>query len=102
MRTGFRNRRSPEYLLIHGLPPEAVNETHEDWVRRIHPDDRDATEKKFRDAIASKVRDYTVQYRIIRPSDGEMRWISVKSTIERDDNGRPCGWSARIPTSPSR
>ena len=88
LRTGFRNRRSPEYLLIHGLPPDAVNETHEDWVQRIHPDDREATEKKFRDAIASKVRDYTVQYRIIRPSDGEVRWISVKSTIERDENGR--------------
>ena len=88
LRTGFRNRRSPEYLLIHGLPPDAANESHEDWVRRIHPEDREATEKKFRDAIASKVGEYTVQYRIIRPSDGETRWISVKSTIERDENGR--------------
>jgi PAS domain S-box-containing protein len=87
--TGFRNRRSPEYLLIHGLPPDAVNETHEDWVRRIHPDDREATEKKFRDAVAGNVRDYTVRYRIIRPNDGELRWISVKSTIERDANGNP-------------
>jgi len=86
--TGFRNRRSPEYLLIHGLPPEAVNETHEDWVRRIHPDDREATEKKFRDAVAGDVREYSVQYRIVRPSDGELRWISVKSTIERDENGK--------------
>jgi PAS domain S-box-containing protein len=88
LRTGFRNRRSPEYLLIHGLPPDAVNETHEDWVRRIHPEDREWTEKKFREAVAGKVRDYTVQYRIIRPSDGEMRWISVRSTIERDENGK--------------
>jgi len=88
LRTGFRNRRSPEYLLIHGLPPDAAEESHEDWVRRIHPDDREATEKKFRDAVAGKVRDYTVQYRIIRPSDGETRWISVKSTIERDAQGR--------------
>ena len=86
--TGFRNRRSPEYLLIHGLPPDAANESHEDWVRRIHPEDREATEKKFRDALAGKLRDYTAQYRIIRPSDGETRWISVKSTIERDQNGR--------------
>jgi PAS domain S-box-containing protein len=85
--TGFRNRRSPEYLLIHGLPPDAVNETHEDWVQRVHPDDREATEKKFRDAVAGHVRDYTVRYRIIRPNDGELRWISVKSTIERDANG---------------
>jgi PAS domain S-box-containing protein len=88
LRTGFRNRRSPEYLLIHGLPPEAANESHEDWVKRIHPDDRAATEKKFRDAVASDVREYTVQYRIIRPSDGELRWISVRSTIERDENGK--------------
>jgi PAS domain S-box-containing protein len=88
LRTGFRNRRSPEYLLIHGLPPDAANESHEDWVQRIHPEDREATEKKFRDAVAGKARDYTAQYRIIRPSDGEVRWISVKSTIERDGNGK--------------
>jgi PAS domain S-box-containing protein len=85
--TGFRNRRSPEYLLIHGLPPDSANESHEDWVRRIHPDDREATERKFRDAVAGKAGEYTTQYRIIRPSDGETRWISVKSTIERDASG---------------
>jgi PAS domain S-box-containing protein len=86
--TGFRNRRSPEYLQIHGLPPDAANESHEDWIRRIHPEDREVTEQKFRDAVASNVRDYTAQYRIVRPSDAETRWISVKSTIERDANGR--------------
>jgi PAS domain S-box-containing protein len=88
LKTGFRNRRSPEYLFIHGLPPDAANESHEDWVQRIHPEDREATEKKFRDAVAGKVAEYTVQYRIIRPIDGETRWISVKSTIERDGDGK--------------
>src|ERR1700709_408212 len=58
--TGFRNRRSPEYLSIHGLPPDAANETHEEWVQRIHPEDREATERKFRDAVAGDVREYTV------------------------------------------
>ncbi|MES2751233.1 MAG: PAS domain-containing protein, partial [Pseudomonadota bacterium] len=88
LRSGFRNHRSPEYLIVHGLPPEAANETHEDWVRRIHPEDREATEKKFRDAVKGDVRDYNVLYRIIRPSDGQIRWISVKSIIERDDAGQ--------------
>src|SRR5439155_26451975 len=88
LRTGFRRRRSPEYLQLHGLPQDAASEPHGDWLRRLHPEDREATEKKFRDAIAGKVRDYSVQYRIIRPSDGETRWISVKSTIERDENGK--------------
>ena len=32
LRDGFANRRSPEYLRLHGLPPEAENESHEAWV----------------------------------------------------------------------
>jgi PAS domain S-box-containing protein len=87
LRDGFRNRRSLEYLLIHGLPPEATNESHQDWVNRIHPDDREATEKQFLAAIAGKDEDYTAEYRIIRPNDGELRWIRVVARIERDQNG---------------
>jgi PAS domain S-box-containing protein len=85
---GFRNRRSPEYLAIHGLPPEAANERHEDWVARIHPDDRDKTEKQFLDAVRGSVVDYNSEYRIVRPSDGQVRWIAVKAKIERDVAGR--------------
>src|SRR4029453_17143988 len=83
-RDGFANRRSPEYLIIHGLPPEARNETHEDWVNRIHPDDREATVKHFLDALEGPDKEYTAQYRIIRPSDGETRWINVVAEIDRD------------------
>ena len=86
---GFRNRRSPEYLTIHGLPPDAVNETHEDWVRRIHRDDREATERQFIEAVQGGARDYTAEYWIVRPSDGQVRWIAVKAEIERDAAGRP-------------
>jgi hypothetical protein len=89
LRSGFRNRRSPEYLLVHGLPPEAANETHEEWVRRIHPDDREATERQFVEAVEDGSRDYIARYRIIRPSDGETRWISVRAVIERDEAGLP-------------
>jgi PAS domain S-box-containing protein len=89
LRSGFRNRRSPEYLLVHGLPPDATHETHEDWVRRIHPEDREATERQFVEAVKGAARDYTARYRIIRPSDGETRWISVRSVIERSDDGTP-------------
>jgi len=87
-REGFKNRRSPEYLMIHGLPPEATDESHEDWVNRIHPDDRDATVRHFFDALAGTSEDYTAEYRIIRPSDGETRWIRVVAKIERDKDGR--------------
>jgi len=88
LREGFKNRRSPEYLDIHGLPPEAADETHEDWVRRIHPGDREHAVRQFLDAIAGQDEDYSAEYRIIRPSDGETRWIRVVAKIERDDTGR--------------
>ena len=52
LRDGFANRRSPEYLRLHGLPPESEHESHEDWVARIHPEDRDRTEREFRDAVS--------------------------------------------------
>ena len=87
-RDGFKNRRSPEYLIIHGLPPDAANETHEDWVERIHPGDRERTVKQFLDALAGRDEDYSATYRIVRPNDGETRWIHVVAKIERDSEGR--------------
>ncbi|EIG63108.1 PAS domain S-box protein [Bradyrhizobium sp. WSM1253] len=87
-REGFKNRRSPEYLMLHGLPPEAAGESHEDWINRVHPDDRDAAVKHFIDALSGTSEDYTAEYRIIRPSDGETRWIRVVAKIERDRDGR--------------
>jgi len=88
LRDGFRNHRSPEYLILHGLPPEAANETHEDWVRRVHPDDRQRTEQQFLEAVAGTDEDYASEYRIIRPDDGRTRWIRVVAKIERDHDGR--------------
>lgn len=85
----FRNIRSPEYLKIHGLPPEAANETHEAWVARLHPDDRARVEGHFLKAVAGTETDYTAEYRIIRPNDGELRWIFVKGLIEREADGKP-------------
>jgi PAS domain S-box-containing protein len=89
LRSGFRNRRSPEYLTIHGLPPEAARETHDDWVRRVHPEDRGKAERAFLKAVADGSSDYAAEYRIIRPSDGEVRWIAVKARIDRDALGHP-------------
>lgn len=87
-REGFKNRRSPEYLLVHGLPPGAIGETYEDWVARIHPEDRQRTIKRLFDTLKSESDDYSDEYRIIRSNDRETRWIRVVAKIERDKHGR--------------
>jgi PAS domain S-box-containing protein len=43
----FRSQRSPEYLPLHGLPADFVNDTQEQWIARIHPEDRERVETYF-------------------------------------------------------
>src|SRR3954462_12056739 len=87
-RDGVRNRRSPEYLLINGLPPGATNETYGEWVERIHPEDRERTIRHLFRTLKSESEDYSAEYRIVRPNDGTTRWIRVVAKIERDRDGR--------------
>jgi PAS domain S-box-containing protein len=87
LRSGFVNRRSPEYLRLHRLPAAAAHEPHEAWVRRLHPDDRDRAERTFLDAVGSGGTDYSNEYRTMLP-DGEVRWIRALGEIERGADGR--------------
>ena len=89
LRNGFRNeKRTAEYRAIHGLSPDA-DDTHEDWVARLHPEDRERTVQQFLDAVNGATDQFSYQYRIIRPSDGQLRWIATEARIERDQDGRP-------------
>src|SRR6187549_2085838 len=89
LRDGFRNeKRTPEYRAIHGLSPDA-NDTHEDWIARLHPEDRERTVRQFLDAVKGPGEQFSYQYRIIRPNDGQLRWIATEARIEREPDGRP-------------
>src|SRR3984957_7977183 len=85
---GFRSQRSPEYLHLHGLPPNTVDDSHEQWVARVHPEDRERVEKYFLAEVAGSEKEYKAEYRIVRPSDGQTRWIRAVAEIERDSQGR--------------
>ncbi|HYF58401.1 MAG TPA: ATP-binding protein [Burkholderiaceae bacterium] len=87
LRGGFANRRSPEYLRLHGLPAEAAHEPHENWVRRLHPEDRGRAEQVFLDAVAGGAVEYANEYRVGDVGD-EVRWIRALAEIERDADGR--------------
>ena len=88
LRGDFPSRRSPEYLHLHGVSPDATNETHEDWVRRLHPEDRATAEPHLLNTIAGNDSQYKAEYRIVRPNDGQVRWIRAVAEIERDEFGR--------------
>jgi two-component sensor histidine kinase len=58
-----------------------------------HPDDAARVREGFLDALAQGRDAYEVEYRIIRPSDGELRWIFGRGRTVRDGQGRPVRYS---------
>lgn len=85
---GLRGWRSPEYLRLHGLTEDHGEEAHAQWLARLHPGDLEQAEATFLRALNSSEMVYENEYRIIRPSDGAVRWIHARADIERDDDGR--------------
>ncbi len=88
VRDNFLARRSPEYLQIYGLPPEAAVELHAAWAERLHPEDRAGAIERLFAAVAGRGSEYKSEYRVIRPSDGAVRWIRAVAEIERDADGK--------------
>lgn len=84
---GLRSTRSPEYLRLHGLPPDTGQESHADWIARVHPEDRERAERVLFEAINGRSSSYDSEYRIVRPLDGAVRWIHARADIERDQAG---------------
>jgi len=76
------------WVWVNGLPPEAANETYENWVNRIHPEDRERKVQHLFEVLKSESEDYSTEYRIIRPNDGAVRWIRVVAKIDRAPDGR--------------
>src|SRR6476660_6115737 len=58
-----------------------------DFVRRLHPEDRDRVQQKIDDAIHNG-EDFDSEYRLILP-DGVVRWMSTRGSIQFDRAGKP-------------
>jgi PAS domain S-box-containing protein len=84
-----RIHRSPEYLSIQGIDGPANGEFTDDWVSRIHPEDRARVQAQFLHDRTHPGH-FELEYRIIRPSDGQTRWLYNRGVVVADPEGRPC------------
>ncbi len=76
---------SKRYLEIVGYPDQSEL-THEDLLRRLHPDDSQIRDNAFKDAYSSGQLNYTS--RLIW-GDGSIRWIEAKGKVFYDENKNP-------------
>ena len=68
---------------------EGYQRTFEGWLAIIHPDHRNRlAEYLQRDIIVDHGR-FDKEYKIVRPSDGEIRWVHGLGKLEFDAEGKP-------------
>ncbi len=75
---------SPAYERLWGLNPQQLYEDQQSWVDRIHPEDRESTDRAFHEKAAAGRFDE--EYRIILP-DGSIRWVRDRCFPLRDEAG---------------
>src|SRR5439155_4629361 len=73
MRTG--DWTSSEILdEIFGIGPDYPH-NREGWDALLHPDDRQGVLDHLQNEVIGQGRDFQREYRIVRPRDGEVRWV---------------------------
>lgn len=84
-RTGVVEYLSPAYEQIWGQSRREAAACVEDWLTHLHPDDV----ARVRSALASVANGEVahIEYRIVRPGDGDVRWLRDTSFPIRDGVG---------------
>jgi two-component system sensor kinase FixL len=67
--------------------PSTGKVTFEDFMFRVHPEDRGRIRQTINEAIRD-AKDYESEYRLVLP-DGIVRWISTRGSVHFDDAGKP-------------
>ena len=78
---------SPRWRMMFGFEENEIGDSLEDWVRLLHPDERDWILKFQEDFLAGTLPTVTVEYRI-RHKDGSYRWIVAHGLAVRDEQGK--------------
>ncbi|MEH3158089.1 MAG: PAS domain S-box protein [Sphingomonas taxi] len=77
--------RSAAFERIWGISCDEAPVTLEAWMENVHADDRVAVARALDAVKAGEVTQY--EYRIVRPTDGGVRWLRDTSFPIRDDHG---------------
>jgi PAS domain S-box-containing protein len=81
-------RGTPQFFRIMGLEPTDQPISIETTRKLRHPDDCDRVIDGFHTAVQEGRDNYETEYRIIRPSDRQTRWIFGRGRVIRDRDGQ--------------
>lgn len=80
---------SPRFYTMCGYRPNEFVANHENWLERIHKEDRERCVQLFNDTLSGISSQFEAEYRFLC-KDGTYKWILGRGKVfEYDENGRP-------------
>ena len=79
---------SDEVYRIFGLTIGEFKATYEAFLEAVHPDDRVAVDNAYSGSLKEKKDRYEIDHRVVRKSNGEIRYVHEKCEHFRDNNGK--------------
>jgi signal transduction histidine kinase len=80
-------RLSPKALVMHGL--EKFDGRYDTWAATVYREDVIRVRNVITEAFEAKTREFELDFRIIRQSDNEMRWLLARRLVFYDKAGKP-------------
>ena len=71
-----------------GYDDEEISNRHEEWQKRVHPDDYRRIMAETKDYLEGRTPCYSSEYRM-RHRDGSYRWILARGASGSNKNGKP-------------
>jgi len=80
---------TPTYFTMMGDAPLTDFGTRNEWVERLHPQDKQAVVERVAAVLEGRDLPYHYEARL-RHADGSYRWVSVTGQVlDRDEHGKP-------------
>ena len=80
-------RLSPNALTMYGL--ERFDGRYDSWIATVYREDVIRLRNVIAETFEAKTREFELDFRIIRPSDNEMRWLLARRLAFYDKAGKP-------------
>ncbi len=85
---GNRLSWSDEVYRIFGMQPQQFSATYEAFLEAVHPDDRVGVDAAYSGSLREGRDTYEIEHRVIRRSDGEIRFVHEKCEHVRGATGQ--------------
>jgi PAS domain S-box-containing protein len=80
-------RMSANAMAMYGL--DSFDGRYDTWIATVYREDQMRLRNIIATALAEKVREFELDFRILRPNDGALRWIEARRLIFYDAAGTP-------------